>query len=188
MCTWSVSTVYSVTLNLPELIPVRHGHPRPPEGPRPRRGAAASQMSDHRAPGRGWAIRGPTRRMHCLSRAITWTYQQAPAAPCSGAAAPTCSHFRTAQYHHHKDERTLMSLVHKIYRTAHGGGEASCTRLPFFLPISLPISLRATYCRAASFYLSSTPHHWCGAALTRSHARHILSTESLNLKKTTVIL
>ena len=24
--------------------PVRHGHPRPPEGPRPRRGAAASQI------------------------------------------------------------------------------------------------------------------------------------------------
>ncbi len=31
-------------LNLPELVPVRHGHPRPPEGPRPRRGAAASRI------------------------------------------------------------------------------------------------------------------------------------------------
>ena len=38
------STIYSLTLNLPELVPVRHGHPRPPEGPRPRRGAAASQI------------------------------------------------------------------------------------------------------------------------------------------------
>ena len=33
-----------MTLNLPELVPVRHGHPRPPEGPRPRRGAAESQI------------------------------------------------------------------------------------------------------------------------------------------------
>ena len=36
--------MYSLTLNLPELVPVRHGHPRPPEGPRPRRGAAESQI------------------------------------------------------------------------------------------------------------------------------------------------
>ena len=36
--------------------------------------------------------------MHCPSRAITWTYQQAPAAPWSEAAAPTCSHFGTVQY------------------------------------------------------------------------------------------
>ena len=39
--------------------------------------------------------------MRCPSRAITWTYhvsQQAPAAPCSGAAAPTCSHFLTVEY------------------------------------------------------------------------------------------
>ena len=36
--------MYTLTLNLPELVPVRHGHPRPPEGPRPRRGAAASQI------------------------------------------------------------------------------------------------------------------------------------------------
>ena len=44
MCTWVASTIYSLTLYLPELVPVRHGHPRPPEGPRPRRGAAASQI------------------------------------------------------------------------------------------------------------------------------------------------
>ena len=36
--------VLSLTLHLPELVPVRHGHPWPPEGPRPRRGAAASQI------------------------------------------------------------------------------------------------------------------------------------------------
>ena len=44
MWTWLVSTIYTLTLNLPELVPVRHGHPRPPEGPRPRRGAAESQI------------------------------------------------------------------------------------------------------------------------------------------------
>ena len=45
MCTWLVSTIYTLTLNLPELVPVRHGHPRPPESPRPaRRGAAESQI------------------------------------------------------------------------------------------------------------------------------------------------
>ena len=38
------SAAAAVALNLPELVPVRHGHPRPPEGPRPRRGAAASQI------------------------------------------------------------------------------------------------------------------------------------------------
>ena len=44
LCTWVASAIYSLTLNLPELVPVRHGHPRPPAGPRPRRGAAASQI------------------------------------------------------------------------------------------------------------------------------------------------
>ena len=36
--------MYMLTLYLPELVPVRHGHPRPPEGPGPRRGAAESQI------------------------------------------------------------------------------------------------------------------------------------------------
>ena len=34
------------TLHLPELVPVRHGHPRPPERPRPLRGAAESQIRE----------------------------------------------------------------------------------------------------------------------------------------------
>ena len=45
------STIYSLTLNLPELVPVRHGHPRPPEGPRPRRGAGGgvtNPTTEHR--------------------------------------------------------------------------------------------------------------------------------------------
>jgi len=139
LCTWFFSTIYTLTLNLPELVPVRHGHPWPPEGPRPRRGAAASQMSDHRAPGRGWAIRGPTRRMHCLSRAITWNLSTgACGAVLRSCSAPTCSHFRTAQYHHHKDERTLMSLVHKIYRTAHGGGRPRVHVFLSFYPSHFP--------------------------------------------------
>ena len=51
MCTWSASTIYTLTLYLPELVSVRHGHPQPPEGPWPRRGAAASQIrpqTEHR--------------------------------------------------------------------------------------------------------------------------------------------
>ena len=44
LCTWSASTIYTLTLYLPELVSVRHGHPQPPEGPWPRRGAAASQI------------------------------------------------------------------------------------------------------------------------------------------------
>ena len=65
----------------------------------PGRGAVRrSRKSDHRAPGRGRAIRGPTRRMHCLSRAITWTYQQAPVAPWSGAAVHAGPHCHSGQY------------------------------------------------------------------------------------------
>ena len=37
--------------------------------------------------------------MHCPSRAITWTYQQAPAAPCSGAAVHSCTDFSTRVRH-----------------------------------------------------------------------------------------
>ena len=51
MCTWSVSTISSLALYLPELVPVRHGHPRPPEGPSlaaARCGGATNPTTEHR--------------------------------------------------------------------------------------------------------------------------------------------
>ena len=86
-----LSTIYSLTLNLPdcnpELVPVPHGHPRPPAGPRPRRGAAASQIrpqsTDRDAVGRSEAQVGECIAHPGLSPGPINT-QQAPAAPCSG--------------------------------------------------------------------------------------------------------
>ena len=65
--------------------------------------------SDGRAPGRGRAIWGPVRRMHCPSRAITWTYQQAPAAEQEGPAHnPLVNSPSTPRMSHKADGRSKV--------------------------------------------------------------------------------
>ena len=84
MCTWLVSTIYSLTPPLPELVPVRHGHPRPPEGPRPRRGAAASQIRRQSTGTRS----GDLRSSEAYALPIQGYHMDLSTGACGGAGGP----------------------------------------------------------------------------------------------------
>ena len=85
MCTWLVSTIYSLTPPLPELVPVRHGHPRPPEGPRPRRGAAASQIRRQSTGTRS----GDLRSSEAYALPIQGYHMDLSTGACGGAGGPS---------------------------------------------------------------------------------------------------
>ena len=59
--------------------------------------------------------------MHCLSRAITWTYQQAPAAPWSGAAVHAGPH--TSMY---RIMYLCCAFTHRDARGRVGEGDVFC--------------------------------------------------------------
>jgi len=84
LCTWPVSTIYSLTPPLPELVPVRHGHPRPPEGPRPRRGAAASQIRRQSTGTRS----GDLRSSEAYALPIQGYHMDLSTGACGGAGGP----------------------------------------------------------------------------------------------------
>ena len=86
MCTWLISTIYTLTLYLPELVPVRHGHPRPPEGPaRPRRGAAASQIRRQSTGTRS----GDLRSSEAYALPIQGYHMDLSTGACGGAGGPS---------------------------------------------------------------------------------------------------
>ena len=80
-----VSTIYSLTPPLPELVPVRHGHPRPPEGPRPRRGAAASQIRRQSTGTRS----GDLRSSEAYALPIQGYHMDLSTGACGGAGGPS---------------------------------------------------------------------------------------------------
>ena len=94
MCTWLISTIYTLTLNLPELVPVRHGHPWPPEGPRPRRGAAASQIRPQSTGTRS----GDLRPSEAYALPIQGYHLDLSTGACGAVLRSCCSHLHRLSY------------------------------------------------------------------------------------------
>ena len=88
------STIYSLTLNLPELVPVRHGHPRPPAGPRPRRGAAASQIRPQSTGTRS----GDLRPSEAYALPIQGYHLDLSTGACGAVLRSCCSNLFTLSY------------------------------------------------------------------------------------------
>ena len=90
LCTWVASAIYSLTLNLPELVPVHYGHPRPQApgsaGQSPARSGfvgRASSRSTIAAVGAPAAVRGHVWVARGGGRAVS-----APPGRASGSMAP----------------------------------------------------------------------------------------------------
>merc|ERR1712078_53317 len=81
-------SIYTLTLNLPELVPVRHGHPRPPEGPRPRRGAAESQIRRQSTGTRS----GDLRPSEAYALPIQGYHMDLSTGACGAVVTRCCSH------------------------------------------------------------------------------------------------